>query len=77
MKVVRIESAPKTKAGRRTVFLNRALGDRLRAHLGDRLLDREGYVFAAEDGQPLNYGTVYSVHFKPALALPSRSGCTN
>ena len=62
-----VEGEPKTRAGRRTVFLNRALGERLRAHLGDRVLDREGHVFAAEDGRPLNYGTFYSVHFKPAL----------
>ena len=67
VKGVRIEGEPKTRAGRRTVFLNRALGERLRAHLGDRVLDRDGYVFAAEDGRPLNYGTFYSVYFKPAV----------
>lgn len=64
---VRVEGEPKTRAGRRTVFLNRALGERLRAHLGDRVLDRDGYVFAAEDGRPLNYGTFYSVYFKPVV----------
>jgi len=67
VKGVRVEGEPKTRAGRRTVFLGRALGERLRAQLGDRVLDREGYVFAAEDGRPLNYGTFYSVYFKPAL----------
>lgn len=67
VKGVRVEGEPKTRAGRRTVLLNRALGERLRAHLGDRVLDRDGYVFAAEDGRPLNYGTFYSVYFKPAL----------
>ena len=67
VKGVRIEGEPKTRAGRRTVFLNKALGERLRAHLGDRVLDRDGYVFAAEDGRPLNYGTFYSVYFKPAV----------
>lgn len=67
VKGVRVEGEPKTRAGRRTVLLNRALGERVRAHLGDRVLDRDGYVFAAEDGRPLNYGTFYSVYFKPAL----------
>ena len=62
-----VEGEPKTRAGRRTVFLNRALSERLRAHLADRLLDRDGYVFAARDGRPLNYGTFYSLHFKPAV----------
>ena len=67
VKGVRVEGEPKTRAGRRTVVLNRALGERLRAHLGDRVLDRDGYVFTAEDGRPLNYGTFYSVYFKPAV----------
>jgi integrase len=71
---VSIEGDPKSKAGKRTVFINRALGERLRDHLGDRILDREGYVFAARDGGPLNYGTFYSGYFKPAVVrvLPER-----
>ena len=70
----RIEGEPKTRAGRRTVFVNQALSERLRAHLGDRLLDRAGYVFASADGGPLNYGTFYSLHFKPTVraVLPER-----
>ncbi|MGH9064512.1 MAG: site-specific integrase, partial [Acidimicrobiales bacterium] len=70
----RIEGRPKTKAGRRMVILPRFLIDRLRAHLGDRLLDRDAYVFAAADGGPLNYGTFYGLYFKPAVraALPER-----
>ncbi len=70
----RIEGEPKTRAGRRTVFLTSALGERLRSHLGERVLDRDGYVFAAEDGRPLNLGTFYSVYFKPAVrqVLPVR-----
>jgi integrase len=69
-----IEGDPKSKAGKRTVFLNQALDERLRDHLGDRILDREAYVFAARDGGPLNYGTFYSGYFKPAVArvLPER-----
>jgi len=69
-----IEGEPKTRAGRRTVFVNRALSERLRAHLGDRLLDRSGYVFAKLDGGPLTYGTFYSEHFKPTVraVLPER-----
>jgi len=63
-----VEGEPKTKAGRRSVVVNRALADRLVNHLGDRLLDREGYVFAAPDGTRLNYGTFYSLHFKPGVA---------
>jgi integrase len=31
-----VEGEPKTKAGRRSVFINQALCDRLREHLGDR-----------------------------------------
>jgi len=62
-----IEGSPKTRAGRRTVFLNRTLGDKLRLHLADRLLDRDGYVFAAPDGGPFNYATFYGLHFKPAV----------
>jgi len=63
-----VEGEPKTKAGRRTVVINRALADRLIAHLGDRILERNGYVFAAPDGTRLNYGSFYSLHFKPAAA---------
>ncbi|MFI5041852.1 MAG: tyrosine-type recombinase/integrase, partial [Acidimicrobiales bacterium] len=58
---------PKTKAGRRVVFVNRTLGERLKQHLEGRLLDRDGYVFATPDGRPINYGTFYSLHFKPAV----------
>ena len=61
VKGVRVEGEPKTRAGRRTIFLDSALGERLRAHLGERVLDRDGDVFAAEDRWPLNYGTFYSV----------------
>jgi integrase len=70
----RVEGEPKTKAGRRTVFVNRGLLDRLRDHLEGRLLDRDGYVFAAANGQPLVYGTFYSLHFRPAVraSLPER-----
>jgi len=69
-----VESPPKTKAGRRTVFINQSLAEKLRAALGDRLLDRDGYVFAAPDGRPLNYATFYGLHFKPAVraVLPER-----
>ncbi|MGH9184112.1 MAG: site-specific integrase [Acidimicrobiales bacterium] len=74
VKGVRIEGEPKTRAGRRTVFLTNALGERLRSHLGERVLDRDGYVFAAEDDRPLNLGTSYSVYFKPTVrqVLPER-----
>src|SRR5206468_11216091 len=58
---------PKSRAGRRTVFLNEALAERLRDHLADRVLDRDGYVFAGRGGGPLNYGTFYSGYFKPAV----------
>ena len=70
----RVEGEPKTKAGRRTVFLNRGLCDRLRDQLEGRLLDRDGYVFAATDGRPLVYGTFYSLHFRPTVQadLPER-----
>lgn len=68
-----IEGEPKTKAGRRSVFINQALCDRLREHLGDRLLDRERYVFPGRDNGPLNYGSFYSLYFRPAViaALPA------
>ncbi|MGH9039937.1 MAG: tyrosine-type recombinase/integrase [Acidimicrobiia bacterium] len=38
----------------------------------DRLLDRDGYVFSAPAGGPINYATFYGLHFKPAVraALP-------
>lgn len=62
-----IEGEPKTKAGRRTVVIGRSLGERLREHVEPRLLDRDGYVFAGADGDRLNYGTFYSLHFKPAV----------
>lgn len=64
-----VEGPPKTKAGRRTVFVNRALVEKLRLHLGDRLLDRDGYVFAAPAGGPFNYATFYGLHFKPAVQV--------
>lgn len=64
---VLVEGEPKTKAGKRIVVLNGALAERLKTHLGDRVLDRDGYVFAAVDGGPLNYGTFYSVYFKPVV----------
>jgi integrase len=63
-----VEGEPKTKAGRRSVVINAALAERLVSHLGDRILDRDGYVFAAPDGARLNYGTFYSLHFKPTVA---------
>lgn len=68
-----VEGTPKTKAGRRMVLIGPALCDRLRAHLGDRVLDRAGYVFAAADGGPLNYGTFYGLYFRRAVqeALPT------
>ena len=62
-----VEGEPKTKASRRTVFVNRALCDKLRAHLGDRLFDRDGHVFTGPGGRPLKFGTFYSLHFKPAV----------
>jgi integrase len=62
-----VKGEPKTKAGRRTVVLNRSLAERLREHLGARILDRAGYVFADADGGRMNYGTFYSLHFKPAV----------
>jgi integrase len=63
----RVEGIPKTRAGRRTVIVNRALCERLRAHLGDRLLDREALVFTQPDGTPLKFGSFYSQRFKPAV----------
>ncbi|MCA1704540.1 MAG: site-specific integrase [Actinobacteria bacterium] len=63
----RVEGAPKTRAGRRTVIVNRALCDRLRAHLGDRLVDRDALVFTQPDGTPLKFGSFYSQRFKPAV----------
>ena len=62
-----IEGEPKTKAGRRVVFVNRALCDRLREHLGSRIFRRDEYVFAAPDSGPLNYGTFYSGYFRKAV----------
>lgn len=63
----RVEGIPKTRAGRRTVVVNRALCERLRAHLGDRLLDREALVFTEPNGTPLKFGSFYSQRFKPAV----------
>jgi integrase len=63
-----VEGEPKTKAGRRTVVINRAIAERLACHLQPRILDRESYVFAGTDGNRLNYGTFYSLHFKPGVA---------
>jgi integrase len=63
----RTEGPPKSRAGRRTVIVNRALCDRLRAHLGDRLLDREALVFTEPYGTPLKFGSFYSQRFKPAV----------
>lgn len=62
-----VEGEPKTKAGRRVVFVNRALADRLKEHLGARIFSRDAYVFASGDGGPLNYGSFYSGHFKKAV----------
>jgi integrase len=62
-----VEGEPKSKAGRRTVFVNRALCEKLRGHLGDRLLDREGHVFMGPGGRPLKFGSFYGLHFKPAV----------
>ena len=47
--------------------MNRALCERLRAHLGDRLLDREALVFTEPNGTPLKFGSFYSQRFKPAV----------
>ena len=63
----RVEGIPKTRAGRRTVVVNRALCERLRSHLGDRLLDREALVFTEPNGTPLKFGSFYSQRFKPAV----------
>ncbi|MCA1707902.1 MAG: site-specific integrase [Actinobacteria bacterium] len=63
----RVEGPPKSRAGRRTVVVNRALCDRLRAHLGDRLLDRDALVFTESDSTPLKFGSFYSQRFKPAV----------
>ena len=63
----RVEGAPKTRAARRTVIVNRALCERLTAHLGDRLLDREALVFTEPNGTPLKFGSFYSQRFKPAV----------
>ena len=63
----RVEGPPKSRAGRRTVVVNRALCDRLRAHLGDRLLDREALAFTEPDGTPLRFGSFYSQRFKPSV----------
>lgn len=62
-----VEGEPKTKAGRRTVFVNQALSEKLRAHLGDRVFDRDGYFFTGPGGSPLKFGSFYSIHFKPAV----------
>jgi integrase len=62
-----VEGEPKTKAGRRTVFVNQALSEKLRAHLGDRVFDRDGYFFTGPGGAPLKFGSFYSIHFKPAV----------
>lgn len=63
----RVEGPPKSRAGRRTVIVNRALCDSLRSHLGDRLLDRDALVFTEADGTPLKFGSFYSQRFKPAV----------
>ena len=63
----RVEGPPKSRAGRRTVVVGRALADRLLAHLGDRRLDREALVFTEADGTPLKFGSFYSQRFKPAV----------
>lgn len=44
-----------------------ALCDRLRAVVGDRLLEREALVFTEADGTPLKFGSFYSQRFKPAV----------
>jgi integrase len=62
-----VEGTPKTRAGRRTVMMPRFLIERLRAELGDRLLDRDAAVFAGRGGRPLNHGTFYSGYFKTSV----------
>lgn len=63
----RVEGPPKSRAGRRTVIVNRSLSERLRAHFGDRVLDRDALVFTEADGTPLKFGSFYSQRFKPAV----------
>jgi integrase len=63
----RVEGPPKSRAGRRSVIVNRALCDSLRGHLGDRLLDRDALVFTEAAGTPLKFGSFYSQRFKPAV----------
>jgi integrase len=55
-----VYGSPKTDAGRRTVPLPSFLVSALRAHLGDRILDRDGFVFLSEQGHPWRHSNFMS-----------------